>query len=144
MIDFLANVINPTAWVIGNLFIAYDAIAVLVFVVGYFIIYDPNTTTAGKFIFRFFLSLLGLIILVFVGTYIDPTGDRSWLDMPEDVDDWRPLFRIFVYGYIGFSTTSLAILLVIRKWWPQKVKTAADLVKPRHETNEIIIIKSDT
>lgn len=144
MIDFLVNVINPTAWVIGNLFVAYDAIAVLVFVVGYFIIYDPNTTTAGKFIFRFFLSLLGLIILVFVGTYVDPAGDRSWIDMPKDVDAWRPLFRILVYGYIGFSMTSLAILLVIRKWWPQKIRTSEDLVKPRHEMNEITIIKPNS
>lgn len=142
MIDSLLNVVNPIVWVIGNIFVAYDAIIVLIFVIGYIIIYDPRTTTAGKLIFRFFVSLMGLIILVFVGTYIDPADDRSWLELPHDVDVWRPVLRTIVYGYIGFSVTSLAVLLVIRKWWPDKVKTAPDLVKPRHETNEIPIIKN--
>lgn len=137
MIDFLVNYVNPVAWVLGNLLVAYIAAAVLIFVVGYYVIYDPSATTAGKLIFRFFISLLGLIILVFVGTYIDPTGDRSWLEMPGDVDAWRPVFRVFVYGYISFTLTSLAKLLVVRRWWPQKVKTAPDLIKPRHETKEI-------
>lgn len=141
MMDFFIDVINPIAWVIGNVLVAYDAIAVIIFVVGYYIIYDPKATTAGKLIFRFFVSLLGLIILVFVGTYIDPTGDRSWLDIPDDVDAWRPVFRCIVYGYIGFTMTSLAVLLVIRKWWPQKIKTATDLIKLRHETNEIPVIR---
>ena len=142
MIDFLLDVINPIAWVTGNVLIAYDAIIILIFVIGYIIIYDPSTTTAGKLIFRFFVSLMGLIILVFIGTYIDPAADRIWLELPNDVDGWRPVFRTIVYGYIGYSVTSLAVLLVIRKWWPDKVNTAPDLVKPRHETNEIPIVKN--
>ena len=142
MIDFLLNVINPIAWVLGNLLVAYDAISIIVFVIGYIIIYDPSTTTAGKLIFRFFVSLMGLIILVFIATYIDPAADHIWLELPNDVDAWHPVFRTIVYGYIGYSVTSLAVLLVIRKWWPNKVNTAPDLVKPRHETNEIPIVKN--
>lgn len=141
MNDFFLDVINHIAWVIGNILIAYDVFSVIVFVIGYYIIYDPKATTAGKLIFRFFVSLLGLIILVFVGTYIDPSGDRSWLDIPDDVDAWRPVFRCIVYGYIAFAMTSLAVLLVVRKWWPQKVKTAPYLIKPRHETHEIPVIR---
>ena len=142
MIDSLLNVVNPIAWVIGNIFVAYDAIIVLIFVIGYIIIYDPRTTTAGKLILRFFVSLMGLIILVFIATYIDPATDRIWLELSNGVDAWRPVFRTIVYGYIGYSVTSLAVLLVIRKWWPDKVNTAPDLVKPRHETNEIPIVKN--
>lgn len=139
MIAFIEQIINPCAWVLGNLLIAYDAAAIVIFIVGYYVLFDPGATTAGKVIFRFFVSLVGLIMLVFIGTYIDPTGDRSWLDMPGEVDAWHPVLRVLVYGHIAFTVTSLAILLVLRKWYPHKLRIAPneDLVKPRHETNEI-------
>lgn len=131
------TVINPTAWVFGNLLVAYDSVAILMFTVSYFVWFDPRATTGGKLIFRFFVSLLGVITLVFIGTFIDPAGDRIWLDLPSDVDLWRPVFRVIVYGYIGVTTTSLYVLLVIRKWRPSKTKAEPDLVKVRRETSEI-------
>lgn len=140
MIDFLETAINPFAWVLGNFIIAYIALALIVFTTGYYALFDPSTTTAGKMIFRFFVSLLGLIVLIFVGTYVDPAGDRTILELPSDVEWWRPAFRAVVYGYLAFTITSLGKLLVLRKWYPQKLKTAPDLVKPRHDTNETQIV----
>ena len=143
MNDDLLQIINPIAWVIGNLLIAYVAFAVLVFVISYYILFDPRATTAGKLIFRFFLSLVGIIALVFIGTWIDPVNNQSWLEIPSSIDLWRPVFRVIVYGYVSFTLTSLAVLLARRKWWPKSIKTAPDqqLVQPRHDTSDIPTVK---
>lgn len=143
MLDILQS-INEVAWVVGNLLIAYIAIGVIVFVISYFIFFDPRATTAGKLIFRFFVSLVGIVMLIFVGTYIDPAADRMWLVLPPDVDDWRPLLRVLIYGYVAYTVTSLAILLAIRKWRPAKVHSQRDLdiVKLRN-TSEIPIIRPE-
>lgn len=131
--------INSVAWIIGNLLVAYIAIGVVAFVVGYFILFDPGATAAGRLIFRFFVSLVGIIGLIFIGTYIDPAGDRDWNALPYDVEVWRPILRVFIYGYVSFSITTLAMLLAMRKWWPHRILKAGDrnLVKVRHthETN---------
>lgn len=140
----LANAINAVAWVLGNVLLAYTSFALITFLIAYYTIFDPSSTTGGRLIFRFMLSLAGVIVLIFVGIYVDPLPDRQWSTFPaESVDRWRPLLRLAVYGFVAFSISSLAWLLAVRKWWPHKVKKASDinLVKVRH-TNEIPIIKA--
>lgn len=134
--DFI-NAWNTFAWVAANLLVGYIAIAVILFVIGYWILFDPRATTAGRNIFRFFVSLLLIIGLVFVGLFIDPHVDRPWFTYPGDVNPWRPTLRLLGYGYVAYTITSLAVLLVIRKWWPQKLRTALDkeIVKTRHEVD---------
>lgn len=140
----VVNAINTVAWVLGNLMLAYTAFALIIFIVAYYTIFDPSATTGGRLIFRFMLSLAGVIVLVFVGIFVDPSPDRQWTTFPvESVEWWRPLMRLAVYGFVAYSISSLAWLLAVRKWWPHKVKKASDinLVKVRH-TNEIPVIKA--
>lgn len=133
--------INTFAWVAGNILVAYTAIAIVVFVIAYYVLFDPKATTAGKFIFRFMLSLVGVILLVFIGTYVDPSPNRTWSFLPPDVSSWRPILRFLIYGYVAFTITSLAVLLAVRKWRPNRVrlKSDRDLVEVRH-TKEIPIV----
>lgn len=140
----MMDVINTIAWIGANVLVAYISLAVVAFVVGYYVLFDPRATTAGKMIFRFMLSLVGVILLTFVGTFVDPSHNRSWFEYPDDVDIWRPIARIAIYGYVAYTITSLAVLLWIRKWKPHLVKKASDLnlVQPRH-TGVIPIIHSD-
>lgn len=132
MLEIIQEV-NAVAWVLSNLVLAYSAVALVVFVAGYYILFDPSATTGGKFIFRFMLSLVGVMALVFVSIFVDPANGRLWFVYPGDVALWRPVVRLGVYTYIAFTITSLAVLLVVRKWYPNKLKTARDLVKPRDE-----------
>ena len=142
--DGVTDAINAVAWVFGNVVLAYTAIALLAFLVAYYSIFDPSATTGGKLIFRFMLSLAGVIVLVFIGIFMDPSPDREWFIFPEDsVEWWRPILRLAINGFVAYSISSLAWLLAVRKWWPHKVKKASDinLVKVRH-TNEIPVIKA--
>lgn len=136
------NVLNTVLWVAGNVELAYTSVMLVVFVVAYFIIFDPRATTGGKLIFQFMLSLMGVLILVFIGIYIDPTDENAWMQMPMTVDWWRPSVRFVIYGFVAYSITQLFVLLVKRKWFPHKLKTASDLtlVQPRH-TGEIRIVE---
>lgn len=142
----LLNFVNTLAYQIANLFVIYIAIGVVVFVIGYYALFDPRATTAGRLVFRFFLSLVGIIGLVFIGTYIDPIDDHSWTTLPSGVEPWRPLLRLIVYGYVAYTITSLAVLLWLRKYRPHKIKSAPDkeLVKVRHDTAELPITKPKT
>lgn len=138
----VTNAIKAVAWVFGNVVLAYTAIALLAFLVAYYSIFDPSATTGGKLIFRFMLSLAGVIVLVFIGIFVDPSPDREWFIFPEDsVEWWRPILRLAIYGFVAYSISSLAWLLAVREWWPHKVKKASDinLVKVRH-TSEIPIV----
>lgn len=138
------DAINTVAWVLGSVVLAYTAFALIGFLVAYYTIFDPSATTGGRLIFRFMLSLAGVIVLVFVGIFVDPSPDQAWSRFPvEYVEWWRPLLRLSVYGFVAYSISSLAWLLAVRKWWPHKVKKASDinLVKIRH-TNEIPVIKA--
>lgn len=142
----MTDVLNVTQWVFwvgANLLIAYIALLILLFVLMYQIFFDPKATTAGKMIFRFMLSLVGIIGLVFIGIFIDPAPSRGALTSPSDVEWWRPILRFSVYAYVAYSITMLAVALVMRKWFPHKVKKKADLelVKPRHDTTDIPIVK---
>ena len=136
------NTINNFAWVAGNLLLGYTAFAIFVFVIGYYVLFDPKATTAGRLLFRFMLSLVGVILLIFVGTFINPAPDRIWSVLSPDVLVWRPLARLFIYGYVAFTITSLAILLGVRKWRPHRVKSTSDrdLVETRSSTKAIPIV----
>lgn len=132
-IQFLDS-FNTVMWVLSNLFILYIGVVLFVFVVGYFILFDPRATTAGRFVFQFALSLLGVIGLVFIGIFINPTAPgASWLVYPGDIYVWRPLVRAIIYGLVAYTVTGLAVLVILRKWWPHKLRTARDreLLKPR-------------
>lgn len=133
------DVINPIAWIAANIVLVYTAIVLLVFVVLYYALFDPRATTGGKFIFRFMLSLIGVIGLVYVGIFIDPSSNMGWFSYPQGIEDWRPLARLIIYSYVAFTATSLSVLLIKRKWFPHKLKVAPtqELVKVRHETSEI-------
>lgn len=140
----VVTAINTFLWVGSNLLLAYVAAIIVIFVIGYYVLFDPTATTGGKMIFRFMLSLVGIIALIVFGVFVDPATDRAWMSYPEDVDVYRPFLRFAVYSYVAFTITSLAVLLVVRKWKPEWVKKASDLnlVKPRH-TSEIPVIKED-
>lgn len=133
MIPEWLQVTNDVFLFLTNFIIVYIGLAILVFTVGYYVLFDPRATTAGKFIWRFSLSLVGFVVLVFIGVFIDP----------DNVLWWRPLIRLIVYGYVAFTITGLAVVLILRKWKPTAIKTALDRdsVKPRHETNDIPILK---
>lgn len=143
MADF-CKVINTLAQVTSNVLIAYIAVAVVAFVIGYYVLFDPSATTAGKMIFRFFLSLVGIIGLVFIGVFVDPAAGRAWWQLPPDIEPWRPLLRLVVYGYVAFTITSLAVLLWLRKYRPNRIKSApdVDLVKVRTNTIDLPIISN--
>lgn len=133
------NVLNTVFWVGGNVLLLYISVALTLYVLAYFAIFDPRATTGGKLIFQFMLSLLGVIVLVFIGIFIDPAPDRGAFVYPPDVEPWRPFARFLIYGFVAYSITMLGILLVKRKWFPSKLKKASDLtlVTPRTDTNEI-------
>lgn len=137
--------INQAVWLLGNLALIYAGVGVLIFVLAYYILFDPKSTTAGKLVFRFFVSLLGLLFLVIIGIFIDHPPSRPWWALGENVAPWRPPLRALVYVYISYSITSLAVLLVRRKWWPSTVKTSEIepevMPSPRFPTTEIPITK---
>ena len=140
----VVNAINTVAWVLGNVLLAYTAFALITFLLAYYTIFDPSATTGGRLIFRFMLSLAGVIVLVFIGIFVDPSPNLEWYVFPgESIEWWRPLMRLAVYSFVAYSISSLAWLLAVRKWWPHKVKKASDinLVKVRH-TSEIPVIKA--
>ena len=128
---------NSIAWIVSNVLVAYIAVVLVIFVIGYYALFDPKATTGGKFVFRFALSLIGVIGLVFISLFVDPRLGSAWYMYPGDVLLWRPLVRLIAYGYVAFTITGLAVLLVVRKWWPHKLRTAADLelVKDRNIGN---------
>jgi hypothetical protein len=136
--------INGLMLVTGRILVGYISFALVVFVIAYYILFDPRATTAGKFIFRFMLSLVGVILLSFVGTFIDPTsGGTARPIPPPDVFSWRSLLRIVVYGYVAFAITSLAVILAVYRWWPDKIKSKnRSFVEPR-STKDIPIIFKD-
>lgn len=139
------DVFNTIMWIGANLFLAYTAILILLFVLMYYVFFDPKATTAGKMIFRFMLSLVGIIGLVVIGVFFDPSpGSGPFSTPPETVEVWRPLLRFAVYAYVAWTITSLAAALFVRKWFPNKVRKKADLglVRPRHDTSEIPITDS--
>lgn len=129
---------NTVAWVSANLLIAYIAVMLVVFVTVYYVLFNPKVTTAGRYIFRFFISLIAVIGLVFVSLFIDPISEHTWFMYPEETAFWRPTIRLAGYMYVAFTITSLAILLIVRKWHPDKLRTSKDyeLFKTRQEQHD--------
>lgn len=129
----LIQELNTIFWVATNILVAYTMGILIVFVVLYYALFDPRATTAGKFVFRFMLALVGVTSLSIIGIFMDPSRGQNWSQIPIDILPWRPFIRMLVYGYVAYAITGLAVLIVIRKWWPEKIRTAKtrDLLKTR-------------
>lgn len=132
ILDFI-HAFNHFAWITVLLLLVYISVFVIVFAVYYPIVFNPKATTVGKNIFRFFMSLVGVIGLLVIGLYVEPITDgRSPYEYVEDVLIWRPFVRLIIYGYVAYSITSLVIVLIIRKYWPYKLRTALDVKVREH------------
>lgn len=128
--------INAFSWITANILVAYVMSALVVFVIVYYLIWDPKATTGGQLIFRFMVSLVGVVGLVYISLFLDPINGRNWNQYPGDVLWWRPIVRMVAYGYVAYSTTKLISYLIKRKWFPHKLKKIApeELIKTRKET----------
>lgn len=143
----IIDAVNAVLWVSGNVTLGYSAVVLMIFLVSYVIIFDPRATTGGKLIYQFMLSLAGVMALNIIGVYIDPSADTKWFMYPDDVEPWRPILRLIVYVFIAWAISSLVVLLILRKWFPHKLKKASDikaLVKDRQPTKEIPIFVPPT
>lgn len=134
--------VSALLWVISNVVIAYDAITLIVFVVGYYALFDPSATTAGKVLFRFMVSLVGVISLAYFSLFFFPLTGVPWYVLPDTAELWWSFLRLGVYGYVAFTITSMAVLLVLRKWFPKRIKSAPvkELFQVRHDTEELDIV----
>lgn len=129
-------VVNPVLWVVANVLLAYSGVALFVFVFGYLALFNPFLTTVGRYLFLFMVSLLGVTCLSFVGIFVDPAPDSVWYRYPTHmVEWWRPGLRFVVYSFVAITVSMLSVVLVYRKWFPHKLRTARDLelITPRKE-----------
>jgi len=125
---------NSFAWITANILVLYISIALVVFVFVYAILFNPKVTMGGQLIFRFMVSLIGVVGLVCISIYFDPLVGRGWNQYPGDVLWWRPLVRMVIYGYVAYSTTKLISYLIKRRFFPHKLRKTVDaetLVKTR-------------
>lgn len=132
-------VVNQILWVAGNVVGLLIFVSALIFSVAYPLLFKFRETTAGPKIWQAILSTAGFGLLAFLGIFVD--GRVPAWELPMDVAWWRPLVRLIVYGFIGYSYGSLVWLLVVRRWFPKKIKTApAGLldVAPRHENEKSV------
>lgn len=127
------DAINAFMWVSANVILAYIMVLVVIFVLLYRALFEVNATTGGKLVYRFMVSLVGITGLIVLGTFIDPAAGREWFTYPTDVAVWRPIVRFAIYTYVAYTVTSLSVFLVIRRFYPNRVKKAEDysFVKPR-------------
>lgn len=110
-------------WVLGNLVVLSVFLSASLFAILYPIFWDwRHWTTAGTRIWRAILSVAGLGLLIVIGLFLD--GSVEWWQMPSNVSGWRVLLRLVVYGLIAYSFADLVKTLVIRKFWPERLKTA--------------------
>jgi hypothetical protein len=126
-LGFILDNINAWIWIFSNLLVGYIGLVLIIFVSAYYVLFNPRLTTAGRFIFRFALSLVLVFGLIFISLFVDPSHGRSWTQFPGDVLWWRPVVRLFAYGYVAYTVTGLAILLGLRKWKPQMLRTSLDV-----------------
>lgn len=122
----MIDTVNAFFWIFSNLLIGYIAFAILVFAIAYPILFDPNATTAGKVLLRFVGSLAGVIGLVIIGTFVDPSSGREWSEYPGDIAPWRPALRFAVYAYVAYTITALNVVLAFRKFRPERLRTATN------------------
>jgi len=120
------NDFNTYAWVFSNVLVGIVAVLVVIFVFVYSILWDPKATTGGKLIFRFMVSLIGVIGLVAISLFLDPVSGREWYSYPGDVLIWRPTLRLIIYGYVAIKVVQLIVFLILRKFWPHKLKKTAN------------------
>lgn len=134
MPDWLIE-INTVLWIVSNVLVGYIAMASVLFVVGYLILFDPLTTTAGKIVFRLMISLAGVMVLVFIGVFLDNRPDQDWLTFQGDTLWWKPGVRLIIYGYMAYAATILLNFLIVIKWFPSRLKTPRDkeLIHLRNE-----------
>lgn len=126
--------INIIAWQVSNGLITYISIALVIFVVGYYVLFDPKATTVGRYLFRFVLSLVLVIGLSIVTLYFGPSSQNRVPGFePDDAFWWLQILRLIVFSYVAYTVTGLAFLLGIRKFRPDLIKTMADhvMVQPR-------------
>lgn len=124
MMDII-NAINPTFWMISNLLLLYSGVGLITFGLMYYIMFDPSSTTGGKLILRFAASLGVMKLFVIIGLFFDAPAYQDWYTMPLYVAEWRPIARFVGYAYVSYAITSLNVYLIIRRWWPHKVKKRA-------------------
>jgi heme exporter protein D len=110
--DLFTDVINPALWLVSNLQLGYLSLALVAWVLLYGFGFRWWTTPAGQMIFAFTASLLGVIVLVFVGVFVNP--QRPWFEAPPDVFLWRPLLRYLVYLAVSITLTRMVWSLVQR------------------------------
>lgn len=134
MPDWLTE-INAVLWVSSNVLVGYITLAVYVFIIGYYALFNPRATTAGRLLFNLLVSLAFVMTLVFIGVFIDNRPDEDWLSFRGDTLWWRPSLRIMGYGFLAYAVTALIVFLAKVKWFPHLLKTSRDkeLIRLRHE-----------
>jgi hypothetical protein len=118
--------LNTVLWVVGNVVALSIFLSALLFAIVYPILFNPSLTTAGKLIWRAIFSVGGFGLLAVIGIFID--GRVPWNEMPDDVDPLRPVVRFIVFGFIAYSYASLVGLLVLRRFFPGKIKVVPETV----------------
>lgn len=124
MIEDFLRTINPILWIVDNVLIVYVAVVLSVFLICYTSFFDPKSTTAGKAIFRFAMALVGVFAIAFIQFFLDPQTGHEWYQYPNDILYWRPIARFFAYSYVAYSVTMLTIVIIQRRWWPDKLVVA--------------------
>ena len=134
MPDWLTE-INAVLWVSSNALVGYITLAVYVFIIGYYALFNPRVTTAGRLLFNLLVSLTFVMTLVFIGVFIDNRPDEDWLSFRVDTLWWQPSLRIMGYGFLAYTVTAMIVFLVKVKWFPHLLKTSRDkeLIRLRHE-----------
>lgn len=119
---------NAFAWILSNVLVGIIAVLVVIFVFVYVTLWDPGATTGGKLIFRFMVSLIGVIGLVAISLFLDPVSGREWYSYSGDTLWWRPTVRLLVYAYVVIKVVQLIVFLIRRKFWPHTIKKKADII----------------
>lgn len=129
--------VNTFLWVTGNLIVLLVFLSAIAFAVTYPILFNPNQTAGGRAIWKAIGSVAGIGLLVVVGLFID--GATSWTARPEHVELWRSILRLLVYGWVAYSFLDLVRVLIYRRFWPDKLKTA-----PSFRTGPVEVIDPNT
>lgn len=120
-------------WVGGNILGLLIFFSAAIFSVLYRIWFDPRTTTAGYLIGQAILAVAGFGLLTVLGVFVN--GATDWWDRPGYVEWWRPGIRLIIYALIAYTFARLVVLLYLRKFRPERLKTRPDettLVRVRH------------
>lgn len=105
--------VNPVLWILSNLLTFYVAIVMIVFVAFYGLAFKWWIRPAGVSIFVFTASLMGVIALVVIGTFVNPR--QPWYVYPPDVFIWRPALRFLIYVTVAIAATNL-LWTAFQRW----------------------------